>query len=208
MLNINRLVLGPVATNCYVVSNEDTKEAIVIDPAEHAGKIIKVLEKEGAALKAILLTHGHFDHMTAANGLREKTGAKLYAHEAEAELLKTPELNLSVAFTGMPVSTEADVLVKDGEVLALAGMELKVIHTPGHTKGGCCYLLENQGILFSGDTLFQRTIGRTDFPTGDYQTLLDSIRKRLFVLNEEIKVLPGHNDTTTIAYEKKYNFEV
>ena len=208
MLNINRLVLGAVATNCYVVSNEDTKEAIVIDPAEHAGKIIKVLEKEGASLKAILLTHGHFDHMTAANELREKTGAKLYAHEAEAELLKTPELNLSMAFTGRSVSTEADVLVKDGEVLALAGMELKVIHTPGHTKGGCCYLLENQGILFSGDTLFQRTIGRTDFPTGDYQTLLDSVRKRLFVLNEEIKVLPGHNDTTTIAYEKKYNSEV
>ncbi len=208
MLNINRLVLGPVATNCYVVSNEDTKEAIVIDPAEHAGKIIKVLEKEGASLKAILLTHGHFDHMTAANELREKTGAKLYAHEAEEELLKTPELNLSMAFTGRSVSTEADVLVKDGEVLALAGMELKVIHTPGHTKGGCCYLLENQGILFSGDTLFQRTIGRTDFPTGDYQTLLDSVRKRLFVLNEEIKVLPGHNDTTTIAYEKKYNSEV
>ncbi len=208
MLNINRLVLGAVATNCYVVSNEDTKEAIVIDPAEHAGKIIKVLEKEGASLKAILLTHGHFDHMTAANELREKTGAKLYAHEAEEELLKTPELNLSMAFTGRSVSTEADVLVKDGEVLALAGMELKVIHTPGHTKGGCCYLLENQGILFSGDTLFQRTIGRTDFPTGDYQTLLDSVRKRLFVLNEEIKVLPGHNDTTTIAYEKKYNSEV
>ena len=208
MLNINRLVLGPVATNCYVVSNEDTKEAIVIDPAEHAGEIMGVLEKEGASLKAILLTHGHFDHMTAANELREKTGAKLYAHEAEEELLKTPELNLSMAFTGRSVSTEADVLVKDGEVLALAGMELKVIHTPGHTKGGCCYLLENQGILFSGDTLFQRTIGRTDFPTGDYQTLLDSVRKRLFVLNEEIKVLPGHNDTTTIAYEKKYNSEV
>lgn len=207
MLNINRLILGPVATNCYVVTNENTKEAIVIDPSEHADEIIKCLEKEGAKLSAILLTHGHFDHMTAANALREKTGAKVYAHEAEEELLKTPQLNLSVLFTGKPVSTAADVLVKDNEELALAGIKIKVIYTPGHTIGGCCYLLEDQGILFSGDTLFAGTIGRTDFPTGNYQTLVNSIRERLFTLSEDIKVLPGHEDTTTIAYEKKHNSE-
>ncbi len=208
MLTINRLILGPVETNCYIISNEDTKEAIVFDPAENTEEIIKCLEKEGVKLAAILLTHGHFDHMTAANELREKCEAKVYAHEMEKELLATPDMNLSTLFTGQPVSTNADLLVKDNEELMLAGVRIQVIYTPGHTIGGCSYYLPEQKILISGDTLFKGTIGRTDFPTGDYKTLITSVKKRLFQLDDDVKVLPGHNEITSIGYEKQYNSEL
>ncbi|MDO5292239.1 MAG: MBL fold metallo-hydrolase [bacterium] len=208
MLNINRLVLGPVQTNCYIVENEDTKEAIVFDPADNAKEIIKCIEKEGLTVKGILLTHGHFDHISAADELRAHCGCKLYAHENEEELLKSPELNLSTSFTGHPVSTNADIYVKDKEELTLAGIKIQVIYTPGHTRGGCCYYFPEHMLLISGDTLFRGTVGRTDFPTGDYDTLLTFIKTRLFELDDEVQVLPGHNDITTIGYEKQYNSEL
>lgn len=207
-VKIDRLVLGMVSTNCYLISNEETKEAICFDPADNADRILEVLKEKDLTLKGILLTHGHFDHMSAAEELREKTKVLLYAMEEERQLLTSPEINLSFTFLGHPVIVNADEYLQDGQEITLASFKIKAIHTPGHTAGGCCYYFEKEGVLVSGDTLFCRTIGRTDFPTGSYSTLVDSIRNKLFALPDETIVLPGHEDDTTIGYEKKYNNEV
>lgn len=206
-VKLRRLVLGPVQTNTYIIGNTETNEAIVVDPADRADLIIEELKKEELTLAAIILTHGHFDHMQAADQLRKEYGVKVYAHEKEAELLKNPELNLSKAFTGRENGIEAEEGFVDGQEIELAGFRVKVIHTPGHTAGGCCYYFEEYHLLFSGDTLFYTTVGRTDFPTGNYATLKRSIREKLFTLPEETKVLPGHEGTTTIGYEKVNNRE-
>lgn len=207
-IKIRRLVLGFVQTNSYIIGNTQTNQAIVIDPADRADLIIEELKKEDLTLAGILLTHGHFDHMLAARELATACEVKIYAHEAEEELLKTPELNLSVNFMGQQVGINADEYLVDGQEITLAGFHIRVIHTPGHTAGGCCYLLTDCNILVSGDTLFHGTVGRTDFPTGSFGTLMRSVKEKLFVLPDETKVLPGHEGTTTIGYEKLHNREV
>lgn len=206
-MKIRRLVLGAVQTNAYIIGNTTTNEAIVIDPSDRADLIMEELKKEELTLAAILLTHGHFDHMMAAEELRTATGVKVYAHEKEADLLMSPKLNLSTMFIGKPCSLQADEYVTDGQELMIAGIRIQVIHTPGHTAGGCCYYLEDYKLLASGDTLFHLTVGRTDFPTGNYHTLMSSINEKLFTLPEDVKVLPGHEGTTTIGYEKLHNQE-
>ena len=132
----------------------------------------------------------------------------MYAEEEEKEVMESPDKNVSLLFTGKGVTLSGDVFLKDKEQITLAGIDIQVIHTPGHTKGGCCYYLPQQMLLFSGDTLFHSSVGRCDLPTGSYATLVRSIKERLFVLEDEVKVLPGHGDVTTIGYEKKYNSEV
>lgn len=207
-MKIERLVLGMVSTNCYIISNEVTKEAICFDPSDKAEVILSQLQKEGLQLVGICLTHGHFDHIFAANELRNATGAKIYACEQEKGVLTSPEINLSFTFMHQPVIVNADEYLVDGQEIELASFFIKVIHTPGHTEGGCCYYFEKEAVLVSGDTLFCRTVGRCDFPTGNYQTLRTSIQNKLFVLPENTKVLPGHDSETTIGEEKKYNQEV
>ena len=155
-------------------------------------------------MQAILLTHGHFDHIWGANEVRSLAGVKMYAYEQEKELLNSEKLNVSKG-AGRPYTVEADVYLKDGETLTVADMTCKCIATPGHTAGSCCYYFEDAGILVSGDTLFQESVGRTDLPTGNMRTLMNSVKQKLFVLPEETKVYPGHGESTTIGYEKKYN---
>ena len=213
-LKIGRMVLGVCQTNCYFVYREGEPDAIVADPADKGENIYAALNRNGFRAAGILLTHGHFDHIWGLDGLRNAACAaaeadgsepvKAYAYEAERALLKDTGMNVS-AQAGRPCSTYADVYVTDGQEITLAGMTCKVIATPGHTAGGCCYYFEEAGILLAGDTLFAESVGRTDFPTGSMGTLVRSIKEKLFVLPEDTRVYPGHGESTTIGHEKKYN---
>ncbi len=203
-IKIGRMVLGVCQTNCYFLYREDSKECIFVDPADQGGNIYKAMTKNGFKIAAVLLTHGHFDHIWGTKELCELSGAKLYALDAEKELLKDARKNVS-SQAGRAYTTDADIYLKDGDELTIADMTFQVIATPGHTAGGCCYYFKEAGFLVSGDTLFQDSVGRTDFPTGSMGTLVRSIKEKLFVLPDETKVYPGHGDNTTIGHEKKYN---
>lgn len=198
------LILGEIRTNCYIISNGETMEAIVVDPADEANKIEQYLKENDLVCKGILLTHGHFDHILAAKELAENTKSSIYAHETEEELLKDPELNASYQ-VGKKCSLTADILLKDQEVLKLAGFTIKVIYTPGHTVGGTCYFFKEHDILISGDTLFRGNIGRSDLPTGNGKVLVASIVDKLMILEDQVKVFPGHGESTTIGYERNNN---
>ena len=199
------MVLGMVQTNTWFVINEKTKELILIDPADDAGRIIRKIEADGLKLQGILLTHGHFDHIGAVDDLRAYfKGVQCYAGEKEEEVLENGSYNLSASWA-VALSIRADRLLRDKETLTLAGFEIKVIETPGHTKGGVCYYLSEEGVLFSGDTLFRTSVGRTDFPTGSMSAIVCSIKGKILVLPDDTKVFPGHGESTSVAYEKKYN---
>jgi len=203
-IEIKMMVLGPVQTNCFFLINEDTKELLIIDPADRAQGIIDWIQSEGLKPVAILLTHGHFDHIMAVEGLRKEYQIPMYASKDEVEVLANPQLNVSTMM-GAYVSMKADELFADGDVLELAGMKLKVISTPGHTIGSVCFYIEEEKMLISGDTLFEASVGRTDFPTGSSRQLIHSIKTRLFILPEDVNVFPGHGEVTSIAYEKTHN---
>ncbi len=204
-MKIQNFVLGMVGTNCYLAVNEEEKQCILIDPAVYSGEITEQIRREGLNLRAILLTHGHFDHIMGIDGFRKEfPEIPVYAHREEEALLRDASMNASLEF-GRQYTFSGAAYAEDGDVLDLAGMQFRVIHTPGHTIGGCCYYLQEEKVLFSGDTLFQESIGRTDFPTGNGGQLMRSIREKLFTLPEETAVYPGHMERTTIGDEKKYN---
>ena len=212
-IKIGKMVLGVCQTNCYFLYREGGAECIVVDPADQGVNIFRALQKNGFRVAGILLTHGHFDHIWGLDELRDAANAasdedaepvKAYAYEAERVLLQDADKNVSRQ-AGRPCKTYADVYVKDGQELTIAGMTCKVIATPGHTAGGCCYYFEEAGFLLSGDTLFAESVGRTDFPTGSMSTLVRSVREKLFVLPDDTKVYPGHGESTTIGHEKEYN---
>ena len=199
-----RYIVGPVCTNCYLLVNHKTGELLVVDPGDQAQLIEKRIEKTGAKLVAILLTHGHFDHAGAAEELADKYQISIYAHEAERETLEDPGLNLC-GMIGEHKVYHADIFVKDEEVLNLAGFSIRVFFTPGHTIGGCCYYIADEKILFSGDTLFQESVGRTDFPRGSASDLIRAIREKLMPLPDDVTVYTGHDESTLIGYERMHN---
>lgn len=203
-LKIGRIVLGVCQTNCYFVYKEGGHEVILFDPADKGAYLYEKLTEKGFQVAAILLTHGHFDHIWGVEELKERSGAKVYAYEEEREVCENADVNVS-GNTGRPCTVKADVYVKDGEEITAAQMTCKVIATPGHTKGSCCYYFEDDKILLSGDTLFQESVGRTDLPTGSMSALVRSVKERLLPLPEDVKVYPGHGEATSIGYEKKYN---
>ncbi len=203
-LNIRKLVLGDIGTNCYIIYRDSTKEGVIVDPADSAGTILSVCEQLELKIQAILLTHGHFDHIMALNEVKEKLQVPVYAGWREEELLADPQLNVSL-WQGCPVSCRADVYVHDGDVLHLIGYDWLVLETPGHTIGSVSYYIESEKVLICGDTLFYESFGRTDFPTGSLSSLIRSIQKKLLVLPDDTKVYPGHEEETDIAHEKKYN---
>lgn len=204
---IKHYVVGPVMTNCYFMCNKDTKELVVIDPGASAGRLASDIRQMGYELKGILLTHAHFDHADGAEELvNEFNGeVKVYACDKEKDTLSDPDINLSGAMNYDPKSYHADVFLTDDEECELAGFKFVTLHTPGHTPGGCCFYFKNEGVLFSGDTLFCGSVGRTDFPGGGMSTLVRSIKEKLMVLPDDTTVYPGHDSVTTIGNEKRYN---
>lgn len=204
-MEIKRLVLGLVRTNCYIVYSEKSKKAVIIDPAADSRGIVEEMDKLGVTPEAVLLTHGHFDHMLAAESLRNGYHIPVCVLKEDAELLKHPNLNCSEQFLHMSYGISADEELTDGQKLAYLDGVLTVIATPGHTAGSCCYYAEAEQILFSGDTLFQGSVGRTDLPTGKASQISLSIKEKLFVLPDNTLVLSGHGEETTIGEEKQYN---
>lgn len=203
-LKIGRTTLGVCSTNCYFIYREKETDIIVIDPADKGKYLFEKLSDKGFIVKGILLTHAHFDHIWGCNELKELSGAPLYAYEEEKVLCEKATANVS-AQVGRPYTVAPDYYVKDNEMITIAGMTCRVIATPGHTMGSCCYYFEEAGLLVSGDTLFQESVGRTDLPTGSAGALTRSIQERLFLLPDETKVYPGHGEQTTIGHEKQYN---
>ena len=203
-MNIMGFQLGILGTNGYLVSPENSTEAFFVDPGGYHEEVTKIINSEGLNLKYIILTHGHYDHIGGVLQFMEDfPDAKLVASKEEAELLADSNVNHSLRDLGTAISLTADIEVTDGDTLEVGDLTLKIISTPGHTKGGISIYVEN--ILFSGDTLFRMSLGRTDLHGGDHQTLVASIKDKLFVLPDDTKVLPGHMGATTIEIEKQFN---
>ena len=199
-MEIKYLPIGHIGANCYFVTGE--KGAVIVDPGEYLPELEGFLNDNSDKERLILLTHCHFDHIGGALELRRKTGVKIAIGEKEAASLLDGDINLSNRFYAGIEPFEADIKLKDGEKLAVGDLSFTVIETPGHTIGGVCYLLED--FLFSGDTLFFESVGRTDFPGGDWSVLSASIKK-LLQLGENINVLSGHGEATTLGHEKHSN---
>lgn len=204
MYKIDSRILGMVGTNCYLLCNMDIKECVLIDPADSQDEISRMIDESGCSLKGILLTHGHFDHIMAADAVRDKYGVKVYASCDEKNTLEQPHINLGEAY-GLKLSVKADVWHKDGEILKLAGFDIEALHTPGHTEGGSCYYIREIGVIFSGDTLFCGSVGRTDFPGGSMSEIVCSIKEKVMVLPDDTKVYPGHGEGTSVGYERENN---
>lgn len=202
--DLQKCILGSVSTNCYLLKNKETGELLIVDPADHAEVISSKIKEMQAKPKAILLTHGHYDHILAVEELRREFEIPVYACEKEAGILLDPSANLS-GYGGRVCSLKADVLLTDLQVFETAGFSVQMLHTPGHTEGSCCYYLEEEGILFSGDTLFYGSVGRTDFPGGSTAQIVRSLHRLTDNLPEDTEVFPGHDMSTTIGYEKRYN---
>lgn len=200
---IDTIVTPGMGVNCYLVSCDKTKKAVLIDPGAGSKRISEWLKEKDLDIELIILTHGHYDHIGAVEYLRNELNVKVAIHQDDAEMITDPAKNFS-KLLGLNISLHpADIILQDNQEISVGEMTIKILHTPGHTPGGICILTE-QGV-FSGDTLFDGSIGRTDFPGGDLKTLLKSIREKLLVLSDEIKVYPGHESATTIGEERKSN---
>lgn len=202
---IQTFVLGEVSTNCYLIYHQGTREAVVVDPADNGAYILNKCREIEVKPTAILLTHGHFDHILAVKDICRAFPCKVYAGREEDRLLQDSSLNLSGSMGSEQMCVEADVLVKDGDILSLVGFDWQVLETPGHTAGSVCYYIESEQVLISGDTLFANSLGRTDLPTGDMRAIIRSIKEKLLSLPERVMVYPGHGEVTTIEHEKRYN---
>lgn len=206
-MKIDRLILGAFETNCYILRESSTAmDCLIIDPGLEAEHLIDFLQGHKLNPVAAVLTHGHADHIAGVALLRENfPEIKVYVHKHDATMLIEPTRNLSAFAGGLIKAGPADLLLQDGDIIEQAGIKLQVLHTPGHTPGGICLYSENGGIVFTDDTLFAESVGRTDFPGGSMSQLLKSIEQKLLALPDNTKVYPGHGPATTIAYEKTNN---
>jgi glyoxylase-like metal-dependent hydrolase (beta-lactamase superfamily II) len=199
------LPVGLLQCNCSIFGDENTRDAIVIDPGDDISQIVSILEKHGLQCKAIVITHAHIDHIGGAQKLKAATGAPVYMNSADQELYD--HLDMQAAWLGVPTpeQTEIDTPARDGDTLKLGETTIHVLHTPGHTQGSLCLWMPSARKLISGDTLFRESIGRTDLPGGDGRQILQSIQTRLLTLPDDTDVYPGHGLPTTIAHEREHN---
>jgi hydroxyacylglutathione hydrolase len=199
------LTVGLLEVNCYILGDEETKEAVVIDPGGDEDEILDALNHNKFQLKLIVDTHGHFDHVDANQPLKDATGARIAIHEADAQMLAQPSAE-AMFFTGNRVRlSQPDILLKEGDVLTFGQYRLRVLHTPGHTPGGISLVLEDHTYVYVGDLLFAGSIGRTDFPGGSFEALINAVRTKIFPLGDNYTVYPGHGPVTTVGQERKYN---
>ena len=203
---IKQNVVGSMAVCCYIIACEKTKKAAIVDPGGDESRVLEDVKKLGLTVEYIIATHGHPDHVCGNRKIQEATGAKIIMHKADAEFFGTPEVQKYFSMLGLEPSPPVDVCVQDGDEITLGEEKLQVLHTPGHTPGGMC--LYNKPDLITGDTLFVGGIGRTDFPGGSHQELIDSIHRKIFVLAPDTGVWPGHGyggSRSTVAEEKRSN---
>jgi len=202
-VKIEKIPVGPLATNCYIVYDEYSRKGVVIDPGDDAGNILAVIQKEKLHITFILNTHGHIDHIGANTILRERTGAQIAIHENERAFLSDEHLN-GAALLGIPFTPHhPDLILKDGQILQSGNISLRVLHVPGHSPGSVAF--HSDSALFSGDVLFKDSVGRTDLPGGSWEELCESIRRRILLLEDETCVYPGHGEKTNIGLEKTHN---
>ena len=202
-MNVFRIPAGIYAVNCYIVFSEDSKSGIVVDPGGSADEIVKFVEDNNIDLKYIVLTHGHGDHIGGVKALKDKYDIPVLIHKEDEEMLKDANKNLSKTMAFGAIEIIPDRTLSNGDIIKFGELEATILHTPGHTKGGICLKIENY--LISGDTLFKGSIGRTDLYGGDYETLISAIKTKLLVLDDEIVVLPGHGQSSTIKNERISN---
>lgn len=204
MINIDTFVLGPVSTNAYLLSDPETKKGIIIDPGMNPKSLIKKIAD--LDIEAILLTHAHFDHIGGVDEIRKLKNCPVYVHDLEADWLTNPKKNGSARWPELGVLVEmepAEYALDEGQILEFLGIKLKVFHTPGHSPGSVSFLYDKH--LFGGDVLFKLSVGRTDLPGGNNNELLDSIQDKLFILEDDVVVYPGHGAKTTIGFERDNN---
>ena len=202
-MKLYRMPLGAFATNCYIVIDESNQHCLVVDPGSEGNCLVEFLKEKGLQPEAVILTHGHGDHIGGVQAVVDEFKVPIYINKGDEEYLTNGELNLSSTY-GQPVKVTGDVrLIKEADVISLGDHTFTVIETPGHTPGGVCFY--GEGLVLAGDTLFQESIGRTDFPRSSYEDLIDAVRTKLFALPDETVVYPGHGPETTIGHEKIYN---
>lgn len=197
--------VGPIQANCYIVGDENSGKGVVIDPGDEVDRILSRIKEHSLHVELILNTHGHFDHVGGNKKLKEATGAKIAIHPDDAHYLD--KLSQSAAVWGMSAedSPPPDLLLSDGQILEVGGLKFKVLHTPGHSPGSVSFLIDDAQIVFTGDLIFAGSIGRTDFPGGDYNALIQSVRKKIFPIGDDYRILSGHGPATTVGHEKQYN---
>jgi hydroxyacylglutathione hydrolase len=201
---IKSFYTGPLSVNCYVITDEKSKKTFMVDPGGHNADMVNYIKEHQFLLEYIVLTHGHGDHIGGVPDIKKEfPNVKLVGCIHDKAMFEDARANMSTMIYGFPVEFSADQYVDDGDTMKIGEMELRFFHTPGHTPGGMCVLLED--VVFSGDTLFEQSIGRTDFPGSSFQALVKSIHEKLFILPDDTTVLPGHMGTTTIGFEKENN---
>ena len=205
-LKVLTIPTAPIEENCYIAYDEESKEALVIDPGNEGEKIFSLLKGADLKVQTILLTHGHWDHIGAVEELRRKLEVPVQIHGDDASMLTDSRQNLYAFMSGGRMEGEpADKVFREGAIFACGAYSFKVIHTPGHTPGGCCFYCQEAGVLFSGDSLFAEEIGRCDFPGGSLSSLVGSLKEKILCLPEETKVYPGHGPATKVGWERLHN---
>jgi len=204
-MKIRTLIVGPIETNCYIVYCPRTKEGVVIDPGDEGEKIVDAINNLGIKIKYVINTHGHHDHIKANKDVKQATGAEILIHASDATMLTDSSKNLSHYMGEIVSELAADKELNDGDVINFGTISLKVLHTPGHTPGCISLLSTTEKICFTGDTLFNGSVGRTDLPGGNYKTLMNSLRGKLINLSNEVTIYPGHGPHSTIGEEKAIN---